>query len=117
MSPNRDYYRPVEKGLIWALNHIPYYAEWHRARMIFGFSDRNWPAANADPDWPHPERSMNAVNDGMRAALTNYISEQLGERQDLLAKCVITSYSIHYTKLYDFMIFAPTANWNGGAER
>jgi len=88
VSPNRDYYRPVEKGLIWALNHIPYYAEWHRARMIFGFSDRNWPAANADPDWPHPERSMNALNDGMREALTNYISEQLGERQDLLAKCV-----------------------------
>ena len=88
VSPNRDYYRPVEKGLIWALNHIPYYAEWHRARMIFGFADRNWLAANADPEWPHPERSMNETNDGMREALTKYISEQLGERQDLLPSCV-----------------------------
>ena len=88
VSPNRDYYRPVEKGLIWALKHIPYYAEWHRARAIFGFADRNWPAANADPEWPHPERSMNEVSDGLREALTNYISDQLGERQDLLPKCV-----------------------------
>lgn len=88
VSPNRDYYRAVETGLIWALKHIPYYAEWHRARMIFAFGDRNWAAVNADPDWPHPERSMNEVNDGMRQALTNYIGEQLGERQDLLSKCV-----------------------------
>jgi 4-hydroxyacetophenone monooxygenase len=88
VSPNRDYYRPVEKGLIWALNHIPYYAEWHRARMIFGFADRTWDSVNADPDWPHPERAMNEINDGMRAALTTYIGEQLGERQDLLEKCV-----------------------------
>jgi 4-hydroxyacetophenone monooxygenase len=88
VSPNRDYYRPVEKGLIWSLNHIPYYAEWHRARMIFAYGDRNWAAVNADPDWPHPERAMNEVNDGVREALTSYISDQLGERQDLLSKCV-----------------------------
>ena len=87
ISPNRDYYRPVEKGLIWALNHIPYYAEWHRARMIFGFGDRTWPAVNADPAWSHPERSMNELNDGMREALTAYIEEQLGTRRDLAPKC------------------------------
>ncbi len=87
ISPNRDYYRPVEKGLIWALNHIPYYAEWHRARMIFGFGDRTWPAVNADPAWAHPERSMNELNDGMREALTAYIKEQLGTRRDLAPKC------------------------------
>lgn len=88
LSPNRDYYRPVEKGLIWALNHIPYYGEWHRARMIFGFADRTWPAVNADPSWPHPERAMNELNDGMREAITAYIKEQLGERQDLAPKCI-----------------------------
>ncbi len=87
LSPNRDYYRPVEQGLIWALNHIPYYGEWHRARMIFGFADRTWPAVNADPSWPHPERAMNELNDGMREAITAYIKEQLGDRQDLAPKC------------------------------
>ena len=88
LSPNKDYYRPVEPGLIWALNHVPTYAEWHRARMIFGFNDRNWPAVEADPDWPHPERAMNPISDELRAAITAHIAEQLGDRQDLLAKVV-----------------------------
>lgn len=88
ISPNKDYYRPVEKGLVWALNHIPGYAEWHRARMIFATMDRNWPAVSADPAWGEPERAMSEVNDGMREALTAYISEHLGERQDLMAQCV-----------------------------
>ncbi len=88
VSPNKDYYRPVESGLVWALNHIPLYAEWHRARMIFGFMDRNWPAVPADPSWDHPDRAMSELNDGLREALTAYISEQLGERQDLMEKCV-----------------------------
>ena len=87
ISPNRDYYRPVEKGLTWALNYIPYYAEWHRARMIFSFSDRAWPAVNVDPDWKYPARAVNEANDGMREALTAYISEQLGDRAALAPKC------------------------------
>lgn len=88
LAPNQDYYRPVEPGIRWALKHIPLYAEWQRARMIFGFMDRNWPLVSADPDWPNPERAMNEANDMMRASLTAYISEQLGERQDLLDLCV-----------------------------
>ena len=86
--PNENYYRPVEDGLKWALNNIPLYAEWHRARMIFATMDVNWPAVPADPEWPHPERAMNEVSDSMRVALTDYISEQLGHREDLVAKCV-----------------------------
>lgn len=88
VSPARDYYRPVEAGLKWALNHIPYYAEWHRARMIWAFADRTWPTVNADPAWPHPERAMNQDSDGMRTALTEYIRTELGERQDLFEKCL-----------------------------
>ena len=88
ISPNKDYYRPVEKGLIWALNHIPCYAEWHRARMIFSAMDRNWPAVSADPNWDQPQRAMSELNDGLREALTAYISEHLGDRQDLMPQCV-----------------------------
>ena len=88
VSPNRDYYRPVAQGLIWALNHIPFYAEWHRARMIFGFMDRNWHAVPADPEWEHPDRAMSESNDGLRQALTGYIRDQLGDRQDLFEKCL-----------------------------
>ncbi|MCZ0944233.1 MAG: NAD(P)/FAD-dependent oxidoreductase [Gammaproteobacteria bacterium] len=87
ISPNDDYYRPVEKGQTWALKHIPFYAEWHRARMVFAFSDRNWPAVVADPEWPRPEQAMNEVNDATREALTGYILDQLGERRDLAPRC------------------------------
>jgi len=87
ISPNKDYYRPVEEGLVWALNHLPLYAEWHRARMIFSFMDANWPNVPDDPAWPHKDRAMSESNDMMRASLTDYISDQLGERQDLLPTC------------------------------
>ena len=88
ISPNRDYYRAVESGIVWALNHLPLYAEWHRARMIFGFMDTNWPNIPSDPEWPHKERAMNEGNDALREALTGYVSEQLGDRQDLMNVCV-----------------------------
>jgi len=88
ISPNRDYYRAVEDGIVWALNHLPLYAEWHRARMIFAFMDTNWPNVPGDPAWPHKERSMSEGNDALREALTSYISEQLGDRQDLMDTCV-----------------------------
>ena len=88
ISPNKDYYRPVEAGLKWALNHIPLYAEFHRARMIFGFMDRNWPAVPSDPAWDHKDRAMSEVNDMLREALAGYISEQLGDQQELMKKCL-----------------------------
>lgn len=88
ISPNKDYYRAVETGLKWALNHIPLYAEFHRARMIFGFMDRSWPAVPSDPAWDHKDRAMSEVNDMLRESLTEYISEQLGDQQELMKKCV-----------------------------
>ena len=88
ITPSRDYYRSVEDGIKWALNYLPGYAEWHRARMIFGFMDRNWSAVVEDPNWQHKDRSMNEQNDMIRESFTAYISAQLGDRQDLLPKCV-----------------------------
>ena len=88
IAPNKDYYRPVEPGLLWALNHLPLYAEWHRARMIFSFMDRNWGAVPADPDWEQPETAMNQANNDLREGLVSYISEQLGDKQALMDVCV-----------------------------
>ena len=88
VSPARDYYRPVEPGQLWALNHVPYYAEFHRARMIWSFGDRVWPAVVADPDWQQPDISMNETNHGMREALIGFIQEGLGEKTDYVDKCV-----------------------------
>ena len=83
-----DYYRSVEPGLIWALKHIPFYAEFHRARMILVFADRSWPAVVGDPAWEDQSLSMNEANHGMREALTEFMRESLGPKQDYLEHCV-----------------------------
>ena len=88
VAPNPDYYRPVEQGLKWALNYMPFYAEWQRARMIFAFMDRNWSAIPGDPDWERKDIAMSQDNDTFRQSLTAYISSQLGNRQELMGKCV-----------------------------
>ncbi|MEM7080068.1 MAG: NAD(P)/FAD-dependent oxidoreductase [Pseudomonadota bacterium] len=88
VAPARDYYRPVEDGQLWALNHIPFYAAFHRARMILTFGDRSWPAVVADPEWDQPSLSMNEVNHGMREALTGFIKDGLGEKTHYVEKCV-----------------------------
>ena len=88
VAPARDYYKPVESGQLWALNHVPFYAEFHRARMILTFGDRVWEAVIADPDWDQPDLSMNEANHGMREALTDFIKEGLGEKTEYVEHCV-----------------------------
>ncbi len=88
VAPARDYYRPVEPGQLWALNHIPFYAEFHRARMILVFGDRVWPAVVADPEWEQTDISLNETNHGMREALVEFIKEGLGDKQHYVEHCV-----------------------------
>ena len=45
-------------------------------------------AIKIDPDWPHPERSVNEANDRLRAQLTEYIESQLADRPELVDKVV-----------------------------
>jgi 4-hydroxyacetophenone monooxygenase len=78
----------VEPGQLWALNHIPFYAEFHRARMILSFGDRVWDAVVADPEWDGGNASINEANQGMRDALIGFIAEGLGEKSHYVEKCV-----------------------------
>jgi 4-hydroxyacetophenone monooxygenase len=41
-----------------------------------------------DPDWPHPERATNDLNDAAREMFTQYMADQIGDDPDLLAKVV-----------------------------
>jgi 4-hydroxyacetophenone monooxygenase len=73
------------------LRGVPVYENWYRARLGWTFNDRTHPALQKDPAWPHPERSLNAINEGYRNAFVRYITEELGDRVDLLDK-VVPSY-------------------------
>lgn len=88
VAPARDYYKPVEPGLLWALQYIPYYAEFHRARMILVFGDRSWPAVVADPDWQDQSVSVNEANHAMRSVLIEFIKEGLGAKQSYVEHCI-----------------------------
>jgi 4-hydroxyacetophenone monooxygenase len=45
-------------------------------------------ALQIDPDWPHPERSVNEANERHRLFLTKYLKDQLGDRSDLVEACL-----------------------------
>jgi 4-hydroxyacetophenone monooxygenase len=68
------------------LRNVPLYYAWYRQRLAWTFNDRIHESLQKDPNWPHPERSLNAVNDGHRSFFTDYVVEELGERRDLLEK-------------------------------
>ena len=46
--------------------------------------------AEGRPEWPHPERSLNTINDAHRRFVERYIRQQLGDRQDLADKVIPT---------------------------
>jgi 4-hydroxyacetophenone monooxygenase len=88
VAPVPDYYRSVEPGLLWALKHVPYYAEFHRARMILIYGDRVWNELVADPNWDRLGLSINAASHATRERLTGFIKNQLGSKTHYMEHCV-----------------------------
>lgn len=86
MFPNPDYHRAVGEGKKWLLRHLPYYARWHRFLLFWPACDGLLPSLKIDPEWPHPERSINEVNEMVRVMFTDYMAQQLGDNKALLAK-------------------------------
>jgi 4-hydroxyacetophenone monooxygenase len=88
MVPNPAYHRRVGDGTRWLLKHVPYYARWYRFLLFWPGSDGLLPSLVVDPQWPHPERSVNALNEQMRIAFTGYMKSQIGDDPELLEKVV-----------------------------
>ena len=88
MFPNPDYHAKVSDGKKWLLAHVPFYARWYRFLLFWPGSDGLMPSLIVDPDWPHPERSVNAINEATRVFFTEYMESQLDGNQDLLDKVV-----------------------------
>jgi len=71
----------------WLLDHVPLYAAWFRFTMWWRYGDGLLPQLRKDPEWPHPQRSLNQRNDRHRVEMLAHIRSELGERSDLIAKC------------------------------
>ena len=86
--PHPNYHRQVPDGVRYLMDRVPLYAKWYRLRTFWNFGDRLYDPLRIDPDWPHPDRSINATNDKHRVFLTKHIRRELGERADLLDSCL-----------------------------
>ena len=80
----------VPDGTPWLLENVPYYAQWSRFTLFWRYGDGLLQWLRKDPEWPHPDRSLNRINDRHRAETTAYIESQLQGRPDLVAKCLPT---------------------------
>ena len=88
--PHPNYMREVGAGTQLLMREVPYYLGWYRLRLVWGFGDRLHQHVQWDPTWPHPERSISKTSDRQRAFLTDYIITELGDRLDLVPKCLPT---------------------------
>jgi len=83
-APFEKFKKKVPEDVQFLLREVPYYQPWYRQRLSWIFNDRIHSSLQIDPDWPHQERSINRVNDRHRQYFTEYIEQELGDRQDLL---------------------------------
>ena len=79
---------PVPAGTPWLLANIPYYSQWSRFTLFWRYGDGLLQWLRKDPEWPHPERSLNRINERHRQETTDYIHAELAGRPDLVEKCL-----------------------------
>lgn len=82
----KNYSHYVTDGEKWLLTNVPAYERWFRARTLLSQNDVMRPAQTVDPNWQSDDGSISAANASMREVLTQYIVDELGDRQDLLPK-------------------------------
>jgi len=91
-APFERFRQVVPEGLRFLFQEVPLYRAWYRTRLGWTFNDRIHSVLHKDPDWEHPDRSLNATNDAHRAYFTQYVINELGERVDELLPKVLPTY-------------------------
>ena len=91
-APFEGFRKDVPDPLRFMLREVPLYRDWYRVRLGWTFNDRIHSALHKDPDWDHPERALNATNDGHRAYFTQYVKDELGDKADELLEKVLPTY-------------------------
>lgn len=91
-APFERFRTEVPDALRYLLREVPLYQRWYRVRLGWTFNDRIHQALHKDPEWEHPERSLNAQNDAHRAYFTQYVVDELGDQADELLDKVLPTY-------------------------
>lgn len=91
-APFEQFRKEVPDPIRTLLSEVPLYRNWYRVRLGWTFNDRIHSALQKDPDWEHPERSLNAQNDAHRAYFTQYVVDELGDKAPELLERVLPTY-------------------------
>ncbi|OBB27153.1 4-hydroxyacetophenone monooxygenase [Mycolicibacterium peregrinum] len=86
MFPNPMYHEPVADGVRWAMEHLPYYGRWYRFLLLWPGADKGLDAARVDPGYNDQGNAVSEINAIARIMFTDWITTQVGEDADLLAK-------------------------------
>ena len=88
MFPNPNYHEAVGPGVRWALRHLPFYGRWYRFLIFWPGCDKGLEAARVDPDYPDQQTAVSEMNDLTRQMFTDWITSQVGDDPELIAKVV-----------------------------
>jgi 4-hydroxyacetophenone monooxygenase len=88
MFPNPNYHAEVGPGVQWALRHLPFYGRWYRFLLFWPGCDKGLAAAYVDPDYPDQQKAVSEINEITRIMFTEWITSQVGDDPELLAKVV-----------------------------
>ena len=91
-APFARFRKDVPDSMRFLFRECPLYRQWYRVRLGWTFNDRIHSALHKDPNWEHPERSLNAHNDAHRAYFTQYVVDELGDKADELLDKVLPTY-------------------------
>lgn len=83
-APFPQFRKTIPAGVRYLMQVVPLYRAWLEQRLSWTFNDRVHGTLFRDPDFEHPERAVNAINDGHRRAFTRYVKEQLEDRPELI---------------------------------
>ncbi|MBB3600743.1 4-hydroxyacetophenone monooxygenase [Mycolicibacterium sp. BK556] len=89
MFPNPMYHDSVGDGVRWAMNHLPYYNRWYRFLVMWPGADKGLEAARSDPAYTNvddPNYAVSEINAVARLMFTDWITTQVGDDHELLAK-------------------------------
>ncbi|AEA24879.1 MULTISPECIES: flavin-containing monooxygenase [Pseudonocardia] len=90
--PNTNYHRVLTPQTRVLMEQVPWYAAWYRLRLMWIYQDKLHPTLRRDPDWEHPERSVNAINDRHRRFFAEHLMSEIAGHEDRLLDKVMPTY-------------------------
>ena len=92
IAPHAQFRKVIPESIRFLMAEVPLYRNWYRVRLGWTFNDRSFKGLVKDPEWEHPERSLNRTNDEQRKFFAHYMASELGDRADELTPHVIPDY-------------------------